>query len=193
MEYLGRSHALYAGKYIEEGMVKRARNIITRDYSLYGDDAAAIGQRVKDGLVSMANVTDSYWQTVATNALAQARTYANLATMHAQGVSHYTFVAVLDERTTTICRSLAGKTWAVSPSLDRMERAISATELAELERSLPFVRDVPGADGETIGFAFGPADNPTHFNAETDLAQLAAMGVNIPPLHFYCRSTIRPA
>lgn len=193
MNYLAKSQALYAGKFIDESLVKRARNIITRDYSLYGDNPAKIGELVKDGLVSMVDVTEPYWRTVAVNALNNARTYANLATMDEAGVQYFRFVAVLDERTTQICRHLDGKTWPVRPMLERMQKAQQATTLEELDRWTPMVRDVKNEAGEVIGFAIGPKDSPTQFSTEIDTAALAAAGACIPPLHFHCRSTIKPA
>lgn len=185
MDYLGNSQALYAGKFIDKNLINRARNIITRDYSLYGDSPEKISQLIKDNLVEMVNVTDTYWRTVATNALANARSYANLRAFQETGVHSYVFVAVIDSRTTKICESLNGKVFPVRPALERMESAINAQDLESLDKFTPMVRTIPG-DGLTFsaqGQTFGP---------DVSESWLIANGVTIPPLHFLCRSTIRP-
>lgn len=187
MQYLERSQAIYAGKFIDINLIDTAKNIITRDYSLYGNNRDKVAQLIKDGLVSMPDVTDRYWKIVTTNALANARSYANLREMQEQGVHSFVFVAVMDERTTTICRSLNGRVFPVTPALDRMEGAISAQDLESLDKFTPMVRVIkdPG-DGLTFsaqGKTFGP---------DVDDAFLLANGIIIPPLHFLCRSTIKP-
>lgn len=185
MKYLSDSQALYAGKFIDTNLIDRARNIIARDYSLYGDNPAKVSQLIKDGLVEMIDVTDNYWRTVATNALANARSYANLRAFADEGVHSFLFVAVMDIRTSQICSSLNGRTFPVKPALDRMEKAMVAQDIETLDKFTPMVRTLPGKEIQfsAQGKTFGP-------DASDDF--LLAEGIIIPPLHFLCRSTIKP-
>lgn len=187
MQYLERSQAIYAGKFIDTNLIDTARNIITRDYSLYGNNRDKVAQLIKDGLVSMPDVTDRYWKIVTTNALANARSYANLREMQEQGVHSFVFVAVMDERTTTICRSLNSRVFPVKPALDRMEGAINAQDLESLDKFTPMVRVIKD-QGDGLTFS---AQGQT-FGEDVSDAFLLANGIIIPPLHFLCRSTIKP-
>lgn len=192
MDYLAKSRALYAGKYIDENLVTRARNIITRNYSLYADQPEKVSQRILDGMVSMPDVTDQYWRTVSTNALNHARTYSNLTTMTKMGVSAYVFCAVLDERTTDLCRSLDAKRFPVAPAMERYDKGLESADLTALEEVHPFVASTFDEAGEHTGYTFGKGDNVTQIGLNPDDSYLIAQGICIPPLHFYCRSTIKP-
>ena len=87
------------GKYFSETLVDKARNIITRDYSIYGDNPDKLKLRFKENMVAMVEATDSYWGTVATNALNHARSYSAIRTMSETGIIAYRIKAVLDSRT----------------------------------------------------------------------------------------------
>jgi hypothetical protein len=140
MEFLGKNHALFMGQHFNQVQQKTIRNIVARDYSLFGDNPEKIGTRIKDGLSSMADTTDSYYKVVATNALTHARTYSSLRWMSENAIVAYAIKAVLDSHTTYICRSLNGKTFPVQAALDLYGHIQQATSLEELDRISPMVR-----------------------------------------------------
>lgn len=183
VEFLSQAQGVYAGKYLTETLPNAARNILTRGYLEYGDDAEKITQLMRKSLIALPNVTEQYWRTVAVNALANARSYSNLRALDEMGLLHFQFVSVEDNRRTPLCKSLHGRIFPVRPALDRMERAISAADLDSLEKFSPMVRQIPG-DGVTFSV------NGLEFSESASTEWLIQNGVMIPPLHFFCRSTI---
>jgi uncharacterized protein with gpF-like domain len=99
----------------------------------------------------------------------RAYNWGSLKGMEARGVREYRYEAVLDNRTSDICRELHGKVWSVSDGLAQSEAALYADE-DDLEYVDPYVSysDIQGQD----------------------LESLKNMGALIPPNHFFCRSIV---
>jgi hypothetical protein len=183
MNWLSRNGALFAGKYFDDNLVDKARKILTRDYSLYGDNLAKFKLRVKDGLVPFVEATDRYWEVVATNALNMARSYQAVWALNKTGVRGYRIKAVLDSRTTQICRALDGKEFLVQEAWPMFDGIANAQTIDELTEIKPMVKQNP--DGTFSA-------NGTVFDADTPSTELARLGLMFPPFHWACRSTIQP-
>lgn len=111
-----------------------------------------------------------YWRLVANNTIVKTHTYGALKGAQLAGYGVYKFVAVLDKRTTPVCRAMNGKQWWVADGISLMEAAADANP-EEAKLMTPWVTDVDDIKGKTPG-------------------QLAAAGIMLPPLHAMCRSTI---
>jgi hypothetical protein len=96
-----------------------------------------------------------------------------------QGYHGYTFVAILDDRTTEVCHAMHGAQFPISNGLDWSQRRARATP-EELPTVSPWFKlsDVAteAEDGEWVR------------KSETELNVIGAV---IPPLHANCRSSIR--
>lgn len=148
----------------------------------------------------------AYWEVIATAFLNKARTATQLNAYAEAGITVFRFVAVLDERTTDICRYMDGKTFKVSNALGRQQQAEGLTDTGEIKDVQPWVyrgRDAEGRDmmyfergGRRHRVAYieesavGRQDERGRFTDGLTDAQLEAAGVTVPPLHPYCRSTI---
>lgn len=113
-----------------------------------------------------------YWRMLANLAASRAYHYSLLHSAQSRGLRGYRFVAVLDERTTQLCRSLNGREFWIADAIAAMDRVFDNDDPEAARVYLPWVnaRDIEG---------LGSAD-------------LASMGVLVPPLHPHCRSTIQP-
>jgi len=211
MEFLGANNAIYMGKHFNERQVTMAKNIIARDQSLYADNPEKAGQRIKEGLVSMADVTDAYWKTVSTNALNNARSYAGLRYCAKRGIVAYRIRAVIDSRTTPICQSLNGRVFPVQQGLEVFEKMNSASSVEQLDLASPMVR-TERINGKPTGrYIVGKDEKRWVFDSLDDLQPwsgldaddevkplktsteaLTASGVMFPPFHFNCRSGLEP-
>src|SRR5690606_14061224 len=92
-----------------EGFGTEARRIVAAglEEGLGRDDIAeALEQAARGALVDRAPF---YWETVASSFISQGRSYAQMSSYAEAGIQHYRIEAVLDERTTEICRYLDGK------------------------------------------------------------------------------------
>lgn len=96
-------------------------------------------------------------------------------------ITQYQIVAVIDSRTTRICQSLNGKTFATYDAVPRMNRILNARDRAEIINANTFVK-FDGTDYFANGVKLNLSDSPT---------VLAMNGLSFPPYHWGCRSTVR--
>lgn len=113
-----------------------------------------------------------YWRVVANANASRAYHYGMLKAAQFQGFTGYEFVAVLDSRTSDICRELDGQTWFIADAVNRMEMVAGSDDPDAAKTFMPWV-NVEAVQGQS-------AD------------ALRDMGVMVPPLHGNCRSTLRP-
>ncbi len=139
------------------------------------DNTSALGQ---PNLDTVRKVIDRrlksvpYWRVVANANASRAYHYGMLKAAQFQGFTGYEFVAVLDSRTSDICRELDGQTWFIADAVNRMEMVAGSDDPDAAKTFMPWV-NVEAVQGQS-------AD------------ALRDMGVMVPPLHGNCRSTLRP-
>jgi SPP1 gp7 family putative phage head morphogenesis protein len=181
-----------------------------------GVDARVSADKIGDALavdarLVVVNRAESYWQTVAENAAARARSSAHIAAMHVAGVRVLMFEATIDSRTSDICRFMHGRTFAVSDALSHLER-LEAVDPSDTERgaaTAPFARTITWWDG-TIAITVGEGhlmtrlatvarsgvghegDTGEYLDVATE-AEMVRAGFMYPPCHHRCRSRIVPA
>lgn len=147
-----------------------------------------------------------YWEVVAAAFVGQGRSFAQMSSYAEAGIERYVIEAVLDERTTNICRFLHGKTFSVGDALQRFDRVERAEQPEEIKQLVPWVREsldpdtgnpllwVDGGQGRTTlaevtRSAFGTRDDLGEFRAVASDRALREVGVGFPPFHGLCRST----
>ena len=145
-----------------------------------------------------------YWETVAGAFVANGRSYAQLSAYAEAGIDRYIIEAVLDERTTEICRFLDGKTFSVSRGLELFDRVEANPD--GIEELNPWVRDTvdPATGrrsltvergGERISIAdivrsgVGARDDRGEFSRGMGERELGDLGIGFPPYHGLCRTT----
>jgi hypothetical protein len=192
----------------------------------YGRRHAAFGQRargiVSDGLerglgrvdiardleVAARNIiagrNSFYWEVVASSFIGQGRSFAQLSAYAEAGIERYRIEAVLDERTTEVCRFLHGKTFTVGSGLRTFERLEDHPE--SLRDLAPWVREaVDSQTGHKVLFVeqggrrraitevtrsgFGSRDDRGEFGRSLTEQQLLDHGIGFPPYHALCRSS----
>lgn len=200
-EYGRRASMLATGasKTIANGL---AQGLRSKDIT---NDLHALGKRI--GVKRGAD----YWRLVALNASNRARSYGHLRTMNDAGVTTWLFSAVMDERTSAICRALDGTVFPVQNSLARFSDLSLETQgdFTAAEKVMPFVRERVNDSGEIDLFVEQPGGARTLLGVVADRGlgradyrppvrsmlspgDLQAAGVSVPPLHQACRSAILP-
>jgi SPP1 gp7 family putative phage head morphogenesis protein len=185
---------------------EQARAIVAAglEQGLGRDDIAADLERAaRAALVERAPF---YWDVVASSFIGQGRSFAQMSSYAEAGVQRYRIEAVLDERTTHICRYLHGKTFAVADALRRFERVEQLDQPEDVKRALPWVREaldpetgrtrlyVGGGAGrldlaEITRSALGARDDRGDFRSLASDAALSEVGIGFPPYHGLCRTT----
>jgi len=110
----------------------------------------------------------AYWDLFAQIAVNRTSEIGKIQGLDRIGTKRYRLVVVLDDRTSAVCRQLAGKEFSVEAAKDRIDRYLSAVEEGDHDKSkeiMPW---------------------PNEYEDEDDIPD----GL-LPPFHGRCRTTIR--
>jgi len=177
-----------AGKYFPEqvaGFVSQVVEQVVLNEGLSTADAAvklsaelnaALGTGVEQVVpTSFATNPGNYFETLAINSSTQASSMGNLIAMDEAGIEVYEIVAVIDKRTSDICRKLDGKKFRVADAMGTVNKVSSAEDPEDLEDVMPFQSRGIGHDGDTIA--------PPKWSESGD---------GFPPYHHRCRTRLVP-
>lgn len=141
---------------------------------------------VENGFIKNASV-------LADSVITNARSYSALEAMRDSGIDYYQFVAIIDERTTPMCRSLHKRVFNVKNSISTMEKAAPYT-LRKLKAYRPWGSSKTNTDGETEIYVKDKLLATKDINNDKYFFHKNPEDVNmvIPPIHAYCRSSIEP-
>lgn len=187
-----------------EAFGERARQIVADglEAGLGREDIARDLERAARDVI--AGRGSFYWEVVAGSFVSRGRSFAQLSSYAEAGIDRYIIEAVLDERTTEICRFLDGKTFSVQTGLQTFDRVDAEPDLV---RDLtPWVREavdpnsgrkvlyVERGEGRTrvaevTRSGLGARDDRGEFARGLSERDLANLGISSPPYHGLCRTT----
>jgi SPP1 gp7 family putative phage head morphogenesis protein len=188
-----------------QALTDKGRDIVTRGIAsgLGRDD---IGEQLAKELPDLwRGKGKQYASTVAAVAVGRARRASELESYVEIGVDYLEVVAMLDERTTDICRAMDGQVIPVSDAKELSDRAAAVTNPDDIYKVNPFLQTKRNDDGtKPLGTRLGtqigtiersgvgrPDDRGrTSFNMAG--GQFIGAKVGAPPYHFNCRSTTIP-
>ncbi|MDP1826641.1 MAG: phage minor head protein [Archangium sp.] len=141
-----------------------------------------------------------YWEVVASSFIGQGRSFAQVSSYAEAGIHRYRIEAVLDERTTHICRYLHGKTFSVADALRKFDEVARLENPEDIKQALPWVRErldggrlmLTGAGvaiAEVTRSAMGVRDDVGEFRPQLPEGRLGDAGIGFPPFHGLCRTT----
>lgn len=135
-------------------------------------EAAALFARA---VGTLATRSQDYWEGFAAVYLTRSRSFGSLTAMIEMGGRTYRYVNPLDERTSDVCRELAGTEFTVRESVALRDRLLGSSDPDAWRAIAPWPShaDVLDASGQRL-----PAD------------ELQRRGIAMPPLHMHCRSAI---
>lgn len=185
LESLSKVHLTWIGDLWSTHLSSRMDATVRREALARGlgrEDVGKILKGVVTGDFPWVRVPKTWNGTVSqyfTNLAGTVRTHASsfgaISTMADAGVEQYEFFAVMDERTSEVCRYMNGKRFSVRSAQSLIGRMLRAEDPDEFKRAARWrsLNDVQriGEGGEEA---------------------LAAAGVQLPPLHGLCRSVVLP-
>ena len=201
--FMTRSHVLFVrdeyGKRLES-FGKMAREAVARGMAagLGRDDTAELLAQAAEQ--AMLRRHGRYWEILAGSFVGRGRSYAQVSAYAEAGITRYRIEAVLDERTSNVCRFLHGRTFTVGDALRSFEEAERLKNPEEIKDLNPWVR-VNGSAlylmrggtrivvGEVVRSGEGKWDNTGEFATQRSSAALSALGLGFPPYHGLCRTT----
>lgn len=169
-----------AGRYFPEQLMEKTSEVIRRivlESGLPPEEAAKVLESELKGALGLEfsaaippqfrTNPSAYFDIVATNASVQATSVGRMIAMDDAGVQKFRIVAILDRRTSAICRGLDGKEFSVKTAMTAVGSFLEVQSIADLENIMGF--------------------------SKTDSApDWAASGQGFPPFHHGCRTTVVP-
>ena len=187
-------------------LAKKAKKIIA-DGMKSGMGREGITSALRSGLPKLAEkLSQNYFRTLASYSMVTARSYGDLTAMAEGGVSRYKIEAVLDRRTTPCCRNMHGKTFEVAAAIKTLNSAAASSTPQNVtpwqyegkdskgQRYL-YYKTPSGARRRTANInrsGYGRVDNTGSYTDKLSDTQLQARGIDTPPFHGNCRTTIIP-
>lgn len=157
----------YFARIVQEPLLKKLK---AKGVDLKAPDLVkTVTTQVNNGLLK----SEPYFGIVANVATSRAYHYGMLDTARTLKYTGFRFVAVLDKRTSRICRAMNGKTFWIADALTLLDKVASAGDDVERVKKL-----TPWVDASDV--------------AGKSTAALSKMGVMVPPLHPKCRSSVIP-
>jgi hypothetical protein len=148
-----------------------------------------------------------YWRVVSAAFMNRGRVGSLVSAFDEAKIESYRFRAVLDQKTTLVCRYMDGQTFSVRGAVDTIKRTMAAENPEEIRNLQPWVESGKDAEGNAIIYyknpdgsrqvvadvlrsGVGRNDDRGEFRSRMDTKGLETSGISMPPLHRTCRSTI---
>jgi hypothetical protein len=167
IEWLERDTLYWVGNAWDEGLGKQISGAALRAFDAERPETVA-----KNLATSMAsyNKPDHYWDVVSNAAVVRGQTMGTVSGLNRAGAKSYRFQALIDQRTSDVCRDMNGKVFTVEQANAHVDRVVASDSPEAHKEAWPWVQ-ASAIKGQST-------------------ADLAAAGIMMPPLHGNCRSVI---
>lgn len=170
-------------KTVQEPIRQAAEHVITTGRSMtQGAVALSLSEAGQKVVIPDAFVGTQrqYFEGIVANAVGSARVTGQLRSFVDLGITTYTVVNPLDERTCPVCNHMEGKTFTINHGIQMMESMLEAKTKKQIKEAHPWytprqLKEISPKPGDV---------------SAKDSQALANAGFAIPPFHFRCRCTI---
>jgi SPP1 gp7 family putative phage head morphogenesis protein len=185
VDWLVRHDRFWIGKVFPEHVRDSFRDTIVQGID-EGLGRKAIGKRLRDLMVGTPEVPGKLelYNRVAAASVNRAHNWGGMFSLEEAGVEEYVFRAVMDERTSQICRDLNGRVFSVPRVMNVVRQALEGPP-SDIENLAPW----PTHDPERNDFFIEAGNSRTYLKDKSE-DWLADHGVALPPLHGNCRSVV---
>jgi len=130
---------------------------------------------------------DQYWDGLANHVAYQGNVFGRIDAFKKIGVTKYRIVAVLDRRTSDICRMMHGQVFTIEQAQPNLDAWMSDTpadvkDAAGWQKGPALAKEI-GLSGYKPG-ATTPSMTPAQLNT------ISSKGLALPPYHFRCRTDV---
>jgi SPP1 gp7 family putative phage head morphogenesis protein len=189
-----------------DALTKKARRVVERGLrdGLGRDAIAAEIERTGAGYWNTRGF--NYARVVAANSVSRARSYSELTSYRDAGIQQLEITAVLDERTSDVCRSLDGTIIDVGSAWSHSQEINAIQSPEEIYDVAPFLRETTDRQtgerqirtgsgqvyADVLRSGVGTADDRGDLRLRMGARQLRNQGVTMPPYHHNCRTFTVP-
>lgn len=186
IKFLAKPNTLFIRDNFKNNVTKLATSIVSNELEDLGGARKFTGKVLAERLDNLME-SRRYWNVFAAAALNNARTLSNLRSFEEAGVIEYEIVAMMDEKTTNICRGLNQRRFKVSDGSSTFNQIIEAESPDDFKDASPWINQNKSGQyfkqgGEKIELDTSKASNKF----------LISHGLVFPPFHGNCRTTIIP-
>lgn len=178
IKYLNKNTLFWIGDTYNRTLSKTINNNI-KSAIIRGEGRKEASKILKEALKDRFNKPDSYYNVVASAVMNRTRNYGRINSFVKADIEKYEFIAVMDQRTSSICRSLNGKIFEVSVAREIIEEVEQAENPEDLKKIQPW--------------GYINKDNDLIVNGKVqkiDVSNLQSIGLIMPPLHARCYDKI---
>lgn len=166
----------FNGWYIRDKFSKDTSDIINRELSDLlerGGTKREFAQTLETALEDHVTESKQYWELLADHTLTKIQNMGHVSGYETAGVQYVKIVAVIDNKTTPICRQMNGKIFKVADFRKQYDKIIHAAEKHDLKA---YKAAQPMVSGKAM-------------KGEITDKEIEKLGIKLPPYHFRCRTT----
>ncbi len=164
-----RNNFYWVGKEFNKGFTDRLKDII--ESAFRGEVARSeLAGRLKDEFASELNQSVRYFEGVSDHIISQNQNISTVNQARKYGVKYYKVVAVMDSRTSAICRSMNGRLIPAEHIERQCDNIMNAKDMASKKAAATWAKAPYNGRSNKMDSNFG-----------------------MPPYHFRCRTEIVPA
>lgn len=158
----------WMGREFNENLRKKLTALIEKTFS--GEIANdKIPKILKDEFGGLVKANESYFKGVAEHISLQSQNISRVMQGRKYGVKYYKVVAVMDDRTSEICRSMNGRIIPAAHLEDQADKILSARNMADKKAAAAWRNNAYNGRSDKMDANFG-----------------------LPPYHFRCRTKVVP-
>jgi|GEM_PF-3958718 len=166
----------FNGWYIRDKFSKDTSDIINRELSDLlerGGTKREFAQTLETALEGHVEESKTYWELLADHTLTKIQNMGHVSGYETAGVQYVKIVAVIDNKTTPICRAMNGKVFKVADFRKQYDKIIHAAAHHDLKA---YKAAQPMVSGKAMSGEISDED-------------IKRLGIKLPPYHFRCRTT----
>ena len=166
----------FNGWYIKNKMSKETSEIINRelgDLLERGGTKAEFAKTLETALEDHVTASKTYWEILADHSLTKIQNMGHVSGYETAGVQYVKIVAVIDSKTTPVCRAMNNKVFKVADFRKQYDKIIHAAEKHDLKAYK----------------AAQPMISSKAMKGEISDEDIKRLGIKLPPYHFRCRTT----
>jgi len=172
IEWLQNHHLYWIKSYYNKKLSGHISDIVTEGLR-EGLGRKDVGNNLKEFFKNYKGVSskpDVYWRGLAANAMNRSRQFGMIEGYERAGVKRLRIMAVMDERTSAICREMNGRIIPIDQAVRQKKNIIGASDPEDIKQMAPWpkIDEIKGLETE----------------------QIMAKNVVLPPYHFHCRTTV---
>lgn len=167
-EILSHHTVYWIGNHYDDALRAGIEKTVQETAITYGAGRAAVGKALKEALGHVADRSDVYWRGLAAVTMTRSRSLGAVQSLVEAGWEEYEVLAVMDERTSDVCRRMNGRIFRVERAVELRDALLAAKTPEDVKTLAPWLpaKKIKGPTEDLPG------------------------GLALPPYHFHCRTTV---